>query len=112
MTSTDLHTEIRDDIAIVRLTRGKKRNALSDGLILALRDTFQNLPVTVRAAVIDGEGEHFCAGLDLSELKERDAGQGVHHSRMWHAALDWIQSGLKARAASLWAGAARCAFRA
>ena len=29
MTSTDLHTEIRDDIAIVRLTRGKKRNALS-----------------------------------------------------------------------------------
>ena len=93
MTSTDLHTEIRDDIAIVRLTRGKKRNALSDGLILALRDTFQNLPATVRAAVIDGEGEHFCAGLDLSELKERDAGQGVHHSRMWHAALDCIQSG-------------------
>ena len=93
MTSTDLHTDIRDHVAIVRLTRGKKRNALSDGLILALRDTFQNLPATVRVAVIDGEGEHFCAGLDLSELKERDAGQGVHHSRMWHAALDCIQSG-------------------
>jgi len=90
---TDLHTEIRDDIAIVRLTRAKKRNALSDGLILALRDAFQNLPATVRAAVVDGEGEHFCAGLDLSELKERDAGQGVHHSRMWHAALDCIERG-------------------
>jgi enoyl-CoA hydratase/carnithine racemase len=47
----------------------------------------------VRAAVIDGEGEHFCAGLDLSELKERDAGQGLHHSRMWHSALERLQFG-------------------
>jgi enoyl-CoA hydratase/carnithine racemase len=29
--------------------------------------------------VIHGEGNHFCAGLDLSELKERDAGEGIHH---------------------------------
>jgi enoyl-CoA hydratase/carnithine racemase len=47
----------------------------------------------VRAAVIDGEGEHFCAGLDLSELQERDAAQGVFHSRMWHAALECVQYG-------------------
>ena len=81
------------NVAIVRLTRGAKRNALSDGLIAAIRDTFQNLPDTVRAAVLDGEGEHFCAGLDLSELKERDAGQGMHHSRSWHTALDGVQYG-------------------
>jgi enoyl-CoA hydratase/carnithine racemase len=92
-TSTDLRLELRDEIAIIRLTRAAKRNALSDSLILALRDTFQNLPSTVRAAVIDGEGPHFCAGLDLSELKERDAGQGLHHSRLWHAALDVVQGG-------------------
>jgi enoyl-CoA hydratase/carnithine racemase len=92
-TTTDLQLEIRDEVAIIRLTRAAKRNALSDSLILALRDTFQNLPSTVRAAVIDGEGPHFCAGLDLSELKERDAGQGLQHSRLWHAALDVIQSG-------------------
>lgn len=94
--SKDLSVEItgsKQEIAVVRLARGAKRNALSDGLILALRDAFQNLPATVRAAVLDGEGEHFCAGLDLSELKERDAGEGVHHSRMWHAALDAIQYG-------------------
>ena len=94
--SKDLSVEItgsKHEIAVVRLTRGAKRNALSDGLILALRDAFQNLPSPVRAAVLDGEGEHFCAGLDLSELKERDAGEGVHHSRMWHAALDAIQYG-------------------
>ncbi|MDM0020594.1 crotonase/enoyl-CoA hydratase family protein [Variovorax saccharolyticus] len=93
MTSNDLHLDIQDDIAIIRLTRGAKRNALSDGLILALRDAFEKLPSTVRAAVIDGEGPHFCAGLDLAELKERDAGQGLQHSRMWHAALDLVQFG-------------------
>ncbi len=86
-------TGTKKQIAVVRLTRGAKRNALSDGLVAALRDTFQNLPATVRAAVLTGDGEHFCAGLDLSELKERDAGQGLHHSRSWHVALDAIQYG-------------------
>ena len=93
MTSTDLQLELQDDIAIIRLRRPAKRNALSDALILALRDTFQNLPGSVRAAVVDGEGPHFCAGLDLSELQERDAGEGLRHSRMWHAALDLVQYG-------------------
>jgi (methylthio)acryloyl-CoA hydratase len=93
MTRNHLHLEIRDRIAIVRLARPAKRNALNDDLILAVRDAFDNLPDTVRAAVLDGEGEHFCAGLDLSELKERDAGQGLHHSRMWHAALERVQYG-------------------
>ncbi|MBS0315554.1 MAG: crotonase/enoyl-CoA hydratase family protein [Proteobacteria bacterium] len=80
-------------IAVVRLTRAAKRNALSDELILALRRIFENLPAGVRAAVIDGEGEHFSAGLDLSELQERDAGAGLLHSRMWHAALECVQYG-------------------
>jgi len=96
MPHTDLTLTLQGDtqqIAVIRLNRAAKRNARNDGLILALRDTFQNLPSSVRAAVIDGNGEHFCAGLDLSELQERDAGQGLHHSRMWHAALDCVQSG-------------------
>jgi (methylthio)acryloyl-CoA hydratase len=93
MTQKHLHLEIRDHIAIVRLARPAKRNALNDDLILAVRDAFDDMPHTVRAAVLDGEGEHFCAGLDLSELKERDAGQGLHHSRMWHAALERVQYG-------------------
>jgi enoyl-CoA hydratase/carnithine racemase len=96
MNKQDIHFERRgaeQEVAVIRLTRPAKRNALNDGLILAIRDLFQNMPEGVRAAVIDGEGEHFCAGLDLSELKERDAGQGLHHSRMWHAALECVQYG-------------------
>ena len=93
MTLPDLTLDCQDDIAIVRLDRASKRNALNDALIIALRDTFQNLPKSVRAVVVDGAGEHFCAGLDLSELKERDAAQGVMHSRTWHQALDCLQFG-------------------
>ncbi len=92
-THPDIQLEVDGDVAIVRLNRPAKRNALSDGLVLAVRDTFQNLPDTVRAAVLDGSGDHFCAGLDLSELKERDAGAGLHHSRMWHTALEEVQYG-------------------
>ncbi|MGM9425312.1 crotonase/enoyl-CoA hydratase family protein [Hydrogenophaga sp. MI9] len=90
--SVQLHGE-QQEVAIVTLTRPAKRNALNDGLILAIRDAFQNLPASVKAAVIDGQGEHFCAGLDLSELSERDAAEGVFHSRMWHAALDCVEKG-------------------
>ena len=96
MTHPDIHFELRgeqSEVAVIRLTRSAKRNALSDSLILALRDLFETMPASVRAAVVDGEGPHFCAGLDLAELQERDAGEGMHHSRMWHAALERVQFG-------------------
>ena len=96
MHSKDIHFELcgeQKEIAVIRMTRSAKRNALNDALIASLRGIFEDMPFGVRAAVIDGEGEHFCAGLDLSELKERDAGQGMHHSRGWHFALDRVQFG-------------------
>jgi len=96
MTRKDLSIEYRGDdqnVAVVRLTRPAKRNALNDGLVEAIRKAFENMPQNVRAAVIDGEGEHFCAGLALSELSERDAGEGMRHSRAWHVALERVQYG-------------------
>jgi enoyl-CoA hydratase/carnithine racemase len=89
----DLHLEIHDHIAVVRLNRPTKRNALNDALIVSLREVFSQLPDHVRAAVLHGGGEHFCAGLDLSELQSRDAGEGMLHSRMWHQAFHQIQFG-------------------
>ncbi|MDO8248835.1 MAG: enoyl-CoA hydratase, partial [Rhodoferax sp.] len=47
MSNKDLHFELRGEqkeIAVIRLTRGAKRNALNDGLILALRDLFEKMP--------------------------------------------------------------------
>ena len=77
----------------LRLSRPAKRNAISDTLIRQLHTAFVNLPGDARAAIVSGEGDHFCAGLDLSELVDRDVGEGVLHSRMWHAAFDAIQFG-------------------
>lgn len=91
--NSDIHFEMRGDIAVIRLTRPTKRNALNDALITSLRHIFENLPENTKAAVIAGDGDHFCAGLDLSDLKERDAGQGMHHSRSWHYALERLQYG-------------------
>ncbi|WP_425780624.1 crotonase/enoyl-CoA hydratase family protein [Hydrogenophaga sp. T2] len=94
--TNDLTIELRGDeeqIALITLNRPTKRNALNDGLVLAIRDIFQGMPHSVRAAVIHGNGDHFCAGLDLSELSERNAAAGVHHSRMWHHALDQVERG-------------------
>jgi (methylthio)acryloyl-CoA hydratase len=93
MADDDLHFEMRDAVAVIRLARPAKRNALSDNLVLALRNRMETLPNEAKAAVLCGEGEHFCAGLDLSEIKERDAGEGMHHSRRWHAALERVQYG-------------------
>lgn len=88
-----LQTDIQDDILLVKLNRPEKRNALNDELVLALEALFSTLPDGIRCALIYGEGKHFSAGLDLSALTERNAVQGLHHSRMWHRALDRVQFG-------------------
>ena len=77
----------------LRLNRPAKRNALSDPFIQQLHTVFVNIPADVKAVVISGEGSHFCAGLDLSEVVARDIDSAVQHSRMWHAAFDAIQFG-------------------
>jgi (methylthio)acryloyl-CoA hydratase len=78
-------------VLTVGLNRPAKRNALNDGIILAIADCFANLPDTVGAVVIHGIGDHFSSGLDLSELTEQDATDGLRHSQMWHRVFDRIQ---------------------
>ena len=65
-----------------------KRNALDDPTVLGIEAFFATPPEGVKAVVLDAEGDHFCAGLDLSELTERDAFEGLEHSRMWHRAFE------------------------
>ncbi|MCB1997880.1 MAG: crotonase/enoyl-CoA hydratase family protein [Burkholderiaceae bacterium] len=79
------------DVLHLALNRPAKRNAANDALIAALDAQFSAIPADVRAIVLSGHGEHFCAGLDLSELSERNVFQGILHSRGWHSALDRIQ---------------------
>jgi enoyl-CoA hydratase/carnithine racemase len=86
-------TDIEGDIVVVRLNRPAKRNALNDQAILGLEAAFRSLPPEVKAAVIHGAGEHFSAGLDLSELVEVDLNGAIEHSRLWHRAFEAIEFG-------------------
>jgi enoyl-CoA hydratase/carnithine racemase len=78
-------------VLTVGLNRPAKRNALNDSIILEIEKCFADLPDDIGAVVVHGIGEHFCAGLDLSELTERDASEGMLHSRSWHRAFDRVQ---------------------
>jgi enoyl-CoA hydratase/carnithine racemase len=80
-------------IGILLLNRPAKRNALSDAMVEELEACFRALPKGVKALVLHGAGGHFCAGLDLAELTDRSAAEGVAHSRMWHRIFDRIQFG-------------------
>jgi (methylthio)acryloyl-CoA hydratase len=90
---SSLYAERDDDIARLRLSRPQKRNAIDDETVLGIELFFASLPKGVEAVVIHAEGEHFSAGLDLAELKERDVAAGIDHSRMWHRAFDHIEFG-------------------
>src|SRR5690348_12890515 len=81
------------EIAILALARPEKRNALDDETILGIEAFFDHLTDSAKAVVLHGEGEHFSAGLDLTELTERDVVDGIAHSRMWHRVFDGIQFG-------------------
>lgn len=91
--TASIQLEIRDEILLVAINRPEKRNAFNDDLILGIEKVFENIPSQIRCAIIYGLGKHFSAGLDLSELKERDAIQGLYHSRMWHRVLEKVQFG-------------------
>ena len=97
MTELDLPeslvTERHGDVLVVRLSRARKRNALDDATVLGFDRLFSSPPAWARAAVLDADGDHFCAGLDLSELSERSTVEGLHHSRMWHRAFESIERG-------------------
>ena len=85
--------EQRGEVAVLTLNRVEKRNALDDATVLALGAFFASPPAWAKVVVLAAAGRHFSAGLDLSELAERDAVAGMHHSRMWHAAFAHIALG-------------------
>jgi (methylthio)acryloyl-CoA hydratase len=88
-----LELEAAGPVLHIRLARPAKRNSISDELLAQLHTVFVNLPKDIRVALISGAGEHFCAGLDLSEVSERTVAEGMTHSRAWHACFDAIQFG-------------------
>jgi enoyl-CoA hydratase/carnithine racemase len=88
-----LRFEADGDVGILELARPEKRNALDDATIASLQSFFSAPPAEIRAVVLCGAGEHFSAGLDLSEIIERDTFEGVTHSMRWHRAFEALEFG-------------------
>ncbi len=90
---SSLIAEREGAVAVLRLNRPHKRNALDDETIAGIEQFFTSLPDGIGAVLLAGDGENFSAGLDLSELEERDVTQGIAHSSLWHRAFEKIQFG-------------------
>ncbi len=88
-----LKAERRGAVAVLTLARAQKRNALDDPMVRGIEAFFSALPDDIGAVVVCGEGDHFSAGLDLTELTERNTFAGVEHSRSWHRAFERIEFG-------------------
>jgi enoyl-CoA hydratase/carnithine racemase len=65
-----------DGVADVRLNRPEKRNALDGAMFAALAAAGEQLKgePAVRAVVLSGEGESFCAGLDFAAFQTLASG--------------------------------------
>ncbi len=88
-----LAAEQRGEVAILRLARPEKRNAINDTTVLGIETFFAALTDDIKAVVIHGGGDNFSAGLDLSDLAEANVVEGMQHSRVWHRVFDQIQFG-------------------
>lgn len=85
--------ELDGEIAMIGLRRPEKRNAVSDRVVEALNLAIERAQDEAKAAVIFGEGTHFCAGLDLAEHMQKPLIGAVMGSRRWHRIFDGIERG-------------------
>ena len=67
--------DIDEHIARVTLNRPDKHNAVDYAMFEAIVETGESLAAnhTVRAVILSGAGEHFCAGIDVSVFTAVDA---------------------------------------
>ena len=93
MSDSPVKTAFQDSVYTVTLARPVKRNAVNDRLLAALEAALNSQPEGTRVIVLTAEGEHFCAGLDLSEHQHRDPYGVTQHSQWWHRVFHRIEHG-------------------
>lgn len=93
----NLAIQMHDDgVHVVTLNRPAKRNALDSHTIEELVTYFSTAPrAGVRAIVLAGSGDHFCAGLDLVEhhQADRNPAEFMHLCLRWHEAFNKMEYG-------------------
>lgn len=71
--------KVRDGVAMVMFNRADKRNALDNAMFTSIAAVGEHLKTArgVRAVVVAGEGQSFCAGLDFSSFQSMAGGSGA-----------------------------------
>lgn len=92
--------EVKDGIAWVKYNRPEKRNAQSPDLNRRMMEVIEDLEYRddVGVLVLTGEGDAFCAGMDLQEYFRESSAKGLGGVRKaqreaygWWARLRWYQ---------------------
>jgi enoyl-CoA hydratase/carnithine racemase len=87
--------EKRDRVAIVRLARPDRLNALSRAAVLSIGRIGRELSAdeTLRAIVVTGDGDKaFCAGADLKERRGMDDDAVRAQLALYQSELGWLES--------------------
>ena len=64
--------DISDDVAVIRLNRPDRMNALTALMRRELTDAFKSAPEQARVVILTGNGPGFCAGQDLGDVTSFD----------------------------------------
>jgi (methylthio)acryloyl-CoA hydratase len=83
----------RGPVALLRLSRPAKANAIDAATVAGIKAFFTAPPEGTRVAILYGEGRHFSAGADLSGMAESGAAAVLRSSRTAHSALDQLEYG-------------------
>ncbi len=86
-----IHCTLADEVGTVVIDRPAKRNALTEGMLLALRDGVHELMDNeAKVLVVRSSSEHFSAGADLTEWASPTAARAIQLSRLGNEAFDAI----------------------
>ncbi|MEV0546373.1 crotonase/enoyl-CoA hydratase family protein [Nocardia salmonicida] len=72
MQSDVVKTEVRGNVLLIGLNRPEKKNALTGEMFQALAEAYERYDRddSLRCAVLYGEGGVYCAGVDMTQLRE------------------------------------------
>jgi enoyl-CoA hydratase len=92
-TFTTLSYDVRDAKAYLTLNRPERLNAINDEMPGEIRAAVEqaNDDDAVRLIVVQGEGRAFCAGYDLKQYAEGDAGNRWNQGPVWDPTRDYRQ---------------------
>jgi len=82
--------EKADGVLTVTLNRPEKKNAVNCEVMCSLYDAWQDLDADddIRCAILTGNGDTFCAGMDLSEITKLSSGAKPENEYIERALAD------------------------